>query len=121
MSGGTGTISLATALSNLGNQKFDWIAGPYVTAQNLTDAQTFLADSGSGRWSPTVGLGGHYITWNDGNLSAQTTLGTGRNDKHVNDRSRTNQAIRASRRGAGLAAHRRRSGRRYRRTWGGAR
>lgn len=83
MSGGTGTISLAGALSNLGSQPFDWIAGPYNTSQNLTDARSFLANSGTGRWSPTVGLGGHYITVNDGNLSAQTTLGASLNDMHT--------------------------------------
>jgi phage tail sheath gpL-like len=83
MSGGTATVTLATELSRLGSQPFDWIAGPYNTGQNLIDAQNFLADSGTGRWSPTVGLGGHYLTANDGNLSAQTTLGAAHNDKHT--------------------------------------
>lgn len=83
MTGGTATLSFAEVLADLGSQKFDWIVGPYSTTQNLNDVQSFLADSGSGRWSPTVGLGGHYITYNDGNLSAQTSLGTARNDKHT--------------------------------------
>jgi phage tail sheath gpL-like len=84
IAGGTGTIDMAATLALLGNEPFDWIvAGPYNTAQNLTDADTFLADSGGGRWSPSVGLFGHYFCFHDGNLSSQTSLGTSRNGKHV--------------------------------------
>ena len=43
----------------------------------------FLSDSGSGRWSPLVGLEGHYISSSEGNLSTLTTFGLTRNDRHV--------------------------------------
>lgn len=83
MSGGAGTVDLAAALAALGSTQFDWIAGPYVSSAQLNASRDFLSDSGSGRWSPTVGLDGHYITVNNGNLSAQTTLGAARNDRHA--------------------------------------
>lgn len=83
MSGGTGDVDLAAALAALGDQPFDHIGAPYASATQLNAVRTFLSDSGAGRWSPTVGLYGHYFTANSGNLSAQTTLGAGRNDPHV--------------------------------------
>jgi phage tail sheath gpL-like len=42
--------------------EFDWIVAPYVTTGQLDAVRDFLGNSGTGRWSPTVGLGGHYIT-----------------------------------------------------------
>ncbi len=82
ISGGQGIVDIGAALAGLGNMAFDWIAGPYNQVQQLSAATTFLSDSGSGRWSPTVGLDGHYITANDGNLAAQTSLGATLNDRH---------------------------------------
>jgi phage tail sheath gpL-like len=82
-SGGTGTVSLAAALADIPPaMAFDWVIGPFNTTQNFADSATFFANSGSGRWAPTVGLGGHYITFYDGNLAAQTSLGAGLNDMH---------------------------------------
>ena len=83
MANGTGTVDMAAALAALGQTQFDWMTGPYGSAAQLNAARDFLSDSGSGRWSPTVGLDGHFITVNAGNLSAQTTLGATRNDRHV--------------------------------------
>jgi len=83
MSGGTGEVDMAAALAALGSTAFDWICAPYASVTQLNAARDFLSDSGSGRWSPTVGLDGHYITANNGNLSAQTTLGATRNDRHA--------------------------------------
>jgi phage tail sheath gpL-like len=82
LSGGTGTPSLDTPLANLGDEEFDWIAGPYADSTSLNSVKDFLGDV-SGRWSPSKMLFGHYLTKNFGNLSAQTTLGAGRNDQHV--------------------------------------
>ena len=83
MSGGAGVVDMATAFAALGSIQFDWIASPYAAAAQLNAARDFLSDSGAGRWSPTVGLDGHYLTINNGNLSAQTTLGVTRNDRHA--------------------------------------
>lgn len=83
LTGGSGDIDMATALASLGAEPFDWIAGPYASTAHLNAVQSFLSDSGSGRWSPTVGLDGHYITYLNGNLSTLTSFGAGRNDRHV--------------------------------------
>ena len=83
MAGGAGVVDMAAALAALGSTQFDWISSPYSSVAQLNAARDFLSDSGTGRWSPTVGLDGHYITINNGNLSAQTTLGAARNDRHT--------------------------------------
>jgi phage tail sheath gpL-like len=84
MASGAGDVDMAAALATLGAQQFDWIVGGgYNTTTQLNAVRDFLSDAGSGRWSPTVGLDGHYITARDGNLSSQTTFGAGRNDRHV--------------------------------------
>lgn len=83
MAGGAGDVDLAAALANLGGVQYDWIVAPYVSAQQLSDATEFLSDAGSGRWSPTVGLFGHYITAHDGDLASQLALGGLHNDRHI--------------------------------------
>ncbi|MDQ2080478.1 phage tail sheath subtilisin-like domain-containing protein [Xanthobacteraceae bacterium Astr-EGSB] len=82
MAGGSGSPDLAPALANLGDDEYDWIAGPYVDTTSLDAVRDFL-DGSSGRWSPTKQLYGHYVTANFGTLSANVTLGNGRNDPHV--------------------------------------
>lgn len=82
MSGGAGDIDMAATLAALGPTQFDWIAGPYSTTAQLNAARDFLSDTGSGRWSPTVQLDGHYITHAFGNVSALTALGAARNNRH---------------------------------------
>jgi phage tail sheath gpL-like len=82
LSGGTGVPALATPLANLGDDEFDFIAAPYADATSLNAVRDFLGDQ-SGRWSPTQQLYGHYFTANFGNLSANVSLGNGRNDQHV--------------------------------------
>ena len=83
MAGGAGIVDVAGGLAFMGSQSGDWFASPYSAAAQLNAARDFFADSGSGRWSPTVGLEGHYVTAFDGNLSAQTALGATRNDRHA--------------------------------------
>ncbi len=83
MSGGTGEVDMAAALAAFAATQFDWICGPYASIAQLNAARDFLADSGAGRWAPTVGLDGHYITAANGNLSTLTTLGGARNDRHT--------------------------------------
>jgi len=79
---GTGVPALATALANLGDDAFDFIALPYADATSLNSIRDFLDDA-SGRWSPTKQLYGHAFSANFGTLSANVTLGNGRNDPHV--------------------------------------
>ena len=82
MSGGTGIPALDTALANLGDDEFDFIAAPYSDTVSLNSVRTFL-DGQSGRWSPIKQLYGHYFTASFGTLSTLVTLGNGRNDEHV--------------------------------------
>lgn len=82
LAGGTGTPDVAAALANLGDDPFDWIAGPYADTTSLNATRDAL-DGVSGRWSPMKQLYGHYFTANFGNLSANVTLGNGRNDPHA--------------------------------------
>lgn len=83
MADGSGDVDLAAALALLGSAPADWITGPFATTTQLNAVRDFLADSGSGRWAPTVQLGGHYTTAISGNLSTVTSFGQGRNDPHV--------------------------------------
>lgn len=82
MASGSGVPALTTPLANLGDDEFDWIASPYADATSLDSVRSFLSDT-SGRWSPSKQLYGHYITAEQGNLSALVTLGNSRNDRHV--------------------------------------
>ena len=83
LTGGAGSIDFAGALAALGNEPFDWIFGPYNSPANLAASRAFLADSGSGRWSPTIGLNGHYMTAYDAALVGQTVFGSALNDRHA--------------------------------------
>lgn len=83
LTGGTGDVDMAVALAALGAEPFDWIAGPYASLTQLNAVRDFLSDSGAGRWSPTVSLDGHYITYLNGNLAALTAFGAARNDPHT--------------------------------------
>ena len=83
LTGGSGAVDFAGALAALGSEPFDWMTGPYASVANIAAMRAFLSDSGSGRWSPSIGLNGHYITANDGNLIAQTVLGATLNDRHL--------------------------------------
>ena len=79
---GTGVPLLTAALSNLGSEEYDWIAGPYADISSLNAFQSFLSDDG-GRWDPLQQIYGHYLSVNFGALAAQTTLGMARNDQHA--------------------------------------
>lgn len=81
MSGGSGVPSLTTPLANCGSLPFDWIASPYADSTSLAAIAEFLNDQ-SGRWSSFQQIYGHHTTVNPGTLSAQTTLGAGRNNQH---------------------------------------
>ncbi|MCB1452400.1 MAG: phage tail sheath subtilisin-like domain-containing protein [Rhizobiaceae bacterium] len=82
LTGATGVPDLITPLANLGDDEFDFIAGPYSDATSLNAVRDFLDDS-SGRWSPAQQLYGHYFTAQFGTLSALVSFGNGRNDPHA--------------------------------------
>ena len=83
MTGGTGDIDMAVVLAKLGAEPFDFITSPYASVAQLNASRDFLSDAGSGRWSPLVGLQGHYISGVEGNLASLTVFGQGRNDQHA--------------------------------------
>lgn len=83
MTGGTGDIDMAATLAKLGSQNADWLCGPYNTVSQLNAVRDFLADTGSGRSAPLVGLLGHYTSHTEGNLSTLTSFGSARNDRHT--------------------------------------
>lgn len=78
----TGTASVSASLAALGDLPMDWIISPFAETANLDAAAAAMSDV-SGRWAWNAQLYGHYFTVNTGNTSAQTTLGLGRNDRHV--------------------------------------
>ncbi|WP_316229014.1 phage tail sheath subtilisin-like domain-containing protein [Bradyrhizobium sp. SZCCHNR1070] len=82
LSGGNGVPDLAGPLASLGDQEYDFLAGPYSDAVSLNAVRDFLNDS-AGRWSPIQQLYGHYFSAQYGTLSALVTFGNGRNDQHV--------------------------------------
>lgn len=79
LASGSGVPSLAAGLAALGDDEFDWIAGPFNDSASLLAMRQFLDD----RWTSSKQLYGHYITAFLGNLSAQTTLAAGLNDPHL--------------------------------------
>ncbi len=83
MSGGSqNPTALPTALANLGNQPFDYIACPYVDTVSLNTVQAFLNDA-TGRWSwQQETFGGAWAAFR-GTLAQRTTFASGRNDQHV--------------------------------------
>lgn len=82
LTGGSGTPALDTPLAALGDQEYDWMAGPYADTNSLNATRDFLSDV-SGRWSPMQQLYGHYSTMLFDTLSNLVTFGVGRNDQHA--------------------------------------
>ncbi|HDR9026953.1 TPA: phage tail sheath subtilisin-like domain-containing protein [Burkholderia vietnamiensis] len=80
--GATNPSSLATALANLGDQEFDFIAFPYTDATSLNTMQAFLSTQ-TGRWSWSKQIFGHAFGAYRGTLGALTTFGVTRNDEHM--------------------------------------
>lgn len=80
-SGATNPV-LTTALANLADQPFDFIAVPWTDATSLNALQAFLNDT-SGRWAWTTQVYGHMFTAYRGTFGNRVTLGTGRNDQHA--------------------------------------
>ncbi len=81
MTGGATNPTLTTALGNLGNMTFDFIATPYVDTTTLDALKQFLNDT-TGRWSWLQQLYGGVFAANRGTFASQTTLGLTRNNQH---------------------------------------
>jgi phage tail sheath gpL-like len=81
MTGGATNPTLTTALGNLGNMTFDFIACPYTDTTSLDAVKQLLNDQ-TGRWSWTQQLYGHAFYSYAGTFAAQTTLGLARNNQH---------------------------------------
>jgi len=79
---GSGTPTLTTGLAALGSTEFDHIGMGYSDATSLNALRDFLSDIG-GRWDPAQGIYGACFAASTGNLAAQTTLGSGRNDPNM--------------------------------------
>lgn len=82
LTGGNGVPDLISPLANLGDQEFDFLAGPYSDTASLNAVRDLLDDV-SGRWSPSQQLYGHYFTCAFGTLSGLVAIGNARNDQHV--------------------------------------
>ena len=82
MANGAADPDLTTPFSNLGDDEFDWIVGPYGDSAALGDASDLLNDI-SGRWAWSRQTYGHYIGTNPGSVAQLSTLGNGRNDQHA--------------------------------------
>lgn len=81
MASGATNPTLTTALGNLGNMTFDFIASPYTDSASLAAVQQFLNDQ-TGRWSWLQQLYGHSFGAYAGTFASQTTLGLARNNQH---------------------------------------
>lgn len=81
MTGGAVNASLTTALSNLVDMPFDFIACPYTDTASLAALQAFLNDS-TGRWSWQTQIYGHCFYAYRGTFSALGTFGVTRNNQH---------------------------------------
>ncbi len=81
MAAGATNPSLTAPLANCMDKPFDFVVNPYTDTTSLNALQSFLNDT-IGRWSYNRLIYGHALTAYRGNLSAQTTLGAGRNNQH---------------------------------------
>lgn len=82
MASGATNPTLTTALANLVDQPFDFIAIPWTDTTSLDALKNFLNDI-SGRWSWTVQVYGHMVTAFRGSFGSRVSLGTARNDQHA--------------------------------------
>lgn len=81
MASGATNPTLTTALGNLGNMTFDFIANPYTDSTSLDAVKQLLNDQ-TGRWSWQQQLYGHSFGSYAGTFASQTTLGLARNNQH---------------------------------------
>lgn len=81
MAGGATNPVLTTALDNLGDMPFDFIACAYHDPISLNAIKTLLNDQ-SGRWSWEAQVYGHCFASSVGSLATLQTFGSTRNNQH---------------------------------------
>ncbi|MEH6478368.1 MAG: phage tail sheath subtilisin-like domain-containing protein, partial [Sneathiella sp.] len=82
MAGGTGNPDIADALSNLGDERFDYIVMPFTDATALNACRDFMDDV-TGRWAYSQQNYGHCFSARIGTVAALDTFGSDRNDPHM--------------------------------------
>jgi len=82
MASGATNPTLTTALANLQDLQFEFIAMAYTDATSIAALTAFLNDT-AGRWSWQTQIFGHCIIAYRGTFSSLTTFGTGLNDPHM--------------------------------------
>jgi len=78
MANGSGDPKIDDVLAAMGDDEFDWLAGPYTDATNLGYIDALL-NGVSGRWSPYHQLYGHYITAKEDTQANLSSFGNGLN------------------------------------------
>lgn len=79
MAGGAGNPAIASAITAMADEGYNWIACPYTDTANLTALTTEL----DGRWGPMQQIDGRAFIAYNGTLSATGTFGNGRNSPHL--------------------------------------
>jgi len=79
---GSGVPTLTAALAALGDDPADMIVLPWTDSTSLDAVATALNDT-SGRWAPQRMSFGHALGVATGNTGTLTSLGLGRNDRHI--------------------------------------
>lgn len=82
LAAGAGTISIANAISAMGNVEFDWIGCGINDTTNLALLTMALNDA-TGRWAWNIKKYGHAFAAYQGTSSELTTFGALRDDQHM--------------------------------------
>lgn len=82
MASGAGDPALATALSAMGDEEYDFIIHPYTDSTSLDAFKTLMNDT-TGRWAYNKQIYGHVYSAKADSFANLVTLGAGRNDQHA--------------------------------------
>lgn len=82
MASGTAAPVLTTAITNMGDDPYDFIVMPFTDTTSLDALKTELNDT-TGRWSYLRQIYGHLFSAFRGTLGGCTAFGSGRNDHHA--------------------------------------
>lgn len=81
LTGGATNPTLATPLSTLATQSYDFIVNPYTDSTNLASMKSYLNDT-AGTWSWSEALYGHSFTAYRASFANATTFTSAQNDQH---------------------------------------
>jgi phage tail sheath gpL-like len=79
MTGGSGVPAFANAITNIGDQPFEYVAMPYTDSSSLFDWEEEYGFSDQGRWGWQRQLFGHILSAKRGDLASLVTFGDGNN------------------------------------------